>query len=176
MQTSNALKPEITRDQMSLFLRAGWGDLGASVFTAWEKFNAEYFRDELKPCVISIAAAAPHGRLGYCSCEEGRAADHICLIAPKYFNVLVPDKNMLVHEMVHAVLAQRGDAPDHAKRPWMAEITRISTVMGRAISTDRILRGSNGKRKSVRLLRPANLPLPVASGWPRSIGIDLGRL
>src|SRR5438128_421152 len=94
--------PRLNREQMRTFLEYGWGDVGLSVFTAWEEFNARFFANALCPIPIVLVATSPWGHWIGCThmVRPQRRAAFIALTAP-YNRTLRSDRGVLLHEMIH---------------------------------------------------------------------------
>ena len=169
--------PRLTRKQMQTFLEYGWGHVGRAVFETWQEFNARFFGDRLRPLAIVLTDTSPYGHWIGCthSLRGQRRAVLICLTDPLNAK-LVSDRGVLLHEMVHAHLVERGENSAHEGAPWCREITRLSTALGRpdVVAEPQKVQRVNGK---VARVTPDGVILrAAAAGWPHSVGIDLGSL
>jgi hypothetical protein len=117
-----------------------WGPAGTYATTEFERLNQELFASELPPLPIVIGLA-PYGHcIGMTMPGRWLESPRISL-PPEIFNgsarldggeLLVTD--VLIHEMVHAVLMLRSEDPAHNNDPWCELITKLSpAVLGREI-------------------------------------------
>jgi len=177
-------RPEISFDQMRNFMEHGWGDLGLRVADCWHNFNTRFFGGALRPVPILLVATSPHGHwLGLTHGSHERAVHRIELTNPGRKRVLVARRATLLHEMIHQHLVERGEDPHHDGEPWRREITRMHAEL---IEGERLWCAYDQVKKingsSVRVPRPAPEPGMRAiaqkdiARWPRSVGIDLGKL
>jgi len=169
--------PRLSREQMRTFLEYGWGDVGLTVFSTWEEFNARFFTNQLCPIPIVLVATSPWGHWWACThiVPTQRRVAFIALTSP-YNAVLRPDRGVLLHEMIHAALAERGESSAHEDAPWCREITRISALLGRPeihAEPEKVKR-VNGK--CTRVTPPGSISRDDAAHWPHSIGLELGSL
>jgi len=134
----------LTAEELRTFLVHNWGGLGGVVFATWQDFNRRFFADALAPWPILIDGPSPQWRG-----ETRYNARGACIVLH-----MPSDPANLLHEMLHAFLVQRGEAPGHTDAPWRREIGRISQQLGTPI---------NG------------LPLEALECWPRSV-LDLPRV
>jgi hypothetical protein len=169
--------PRLTRPQMRIFLQYGWGEVGTNVFRSWEGFNERFFEDKLRPAPIVLIATSPYGH--WVGCTHGisrqRRVAFVSLTAP-YNEKLASDRGVLLHEMVHAWLFQRGENPAHEAAPWCREITRLSALLGRPeikAAPEKVKR-VNGAVK--RVAPDGSIDRMAAARWPHSAGIELGSL
>lgn len=173
----------MTNDEMKTFLTLGWGKFGARIHAAWCKYNDLYFNNTLKPLPIVPTAILPYGHcVAYTRGSRG-VANHIMLAAPKQGEVLVADKGVLLHEMIHQHLFETGKDPSHAGKPWCDCIVRLNKQIGRkAIHAAPDKFGKDADRRSFRF-KPvceatglASLSQQDIARWPHSVGIKLGAL
>jgi hypothetical protein len=175
----------ITFDEMRRALIQGWGELGARTADCWREFNRRHFVGRLEPLPIFFTSTAPYGkRLAHC---RGTGGTHIVLTAPAGTGGLAADRNTLLHEMIHQHLFQIGKDSSHAGEPWCQEIMRLHlAITGNPIwaGTSTVVKElqADGTRKSVRINRAhpvtgkRSLAQDKIAGWPRSLGIKLGKL
>jgi hypothetical protein len=130
-ENSDIERPQVTRTQVRNFMRTGWGSLGEQTHDAFELFNAAFFSEKIKPTPITLVSATPYGHwVGLTHCRPKGAG----LIELQYNAVKQSmGKCVLLHEMIHAFLSQKGLSPAHAKKPWCQEIVRISKLLGHPI-------------------------------------------
>jgi hypothetical protein len=185
--TKAALKKrDYTFEEMRRTLVVGWGDLGERTAQCWREFNRLYFADELLPLPIFLTPTLPYGRrVGETCC--GNAVTHIALAAPRVGNILVADRGVLLHEMIHQLLHERGQDPGHKDQPWRQEIMRLHLqITGKSIWAGAYTVGkqkcADGERRSVRMNQadPATGRESITQGkiarWPHSLGVRLGHL
>jgi hypothetical protein len=167
-------------------LLVGWGKPVARVAECWLEYNKLYFSERLLPLPIFLTPTAPYGsRLGWlCCCHT---ITHIALVCPQKGEVLVADRDTLLHEMIHQCLHEQGLDPSHKGQPWRDEIMRLhQLISGQTIWAGRYTVGKkkvgNGEWESVRLNRPdpvtgqTSLRQSDIARWPHSVGINLGPL
>jgi hypothetical protein len=173
---------EFTIDDMHRFAAEAWGPLGAATVNRWREFNGRYFDDQLRPVPLVITNTLPFGkRLAFCSYDSAASGRTITLNVPKDHRQLLADNGVLLHEMIHQALFERGTDPAHASEGWRSEIMRLHEL----ITGSRIWAGrSITKRidgKMVRINKPKDDGTesikqgPIAR-WPHSVGINLGAL
>ena len=162
-----------------------WGEAGAWAHDTWHELNASLFSGELTYAGI-VWALLPHGgSLGHCE-SSGRITLHPSLVAPvgerpwggpaaQYTDRFARD--VLTHEMIHALLFDRGmsldDRGGHHNTPgWCAEIMRLSpSVIGRSIKAEPVKqRRIDGKVQ--RKARAGYLTRDQAAHWPHSVRSD----
>ena len=162
-----------------------WGEAGAWAHDTWHDLNASLFAGELTYAGI-VWALLPHGgSLGHCE-SSGRITLHPSLVAPagarpwggpaaQYTDRFAGD--VLVHEMIHALLFDRGVPLDdraghHNTLEWCAEIMRLSPpVIGRSIKAEPVKpRRIDGKVQ--RKPRAGYLTRDQAAHWPHSMRPD----
>ena len=184
-------RPRCSFADMRRFLEIGWGDLGLRVASVWADYNERYFAGRLEPIPILLVSTSPYGHwLGCTYCAHWKKRAHLIQLTwPSAGRVLVADQGVLLHEMIHQHLAERGVTPKHEAQPWCDEIMRVhEAVTGKRIwATPEIVRKlakdkDTGKRKSQRIQapdpvtgRPSLDRLEIAT-WPQSVGLQLGRL
>lgn len=184
-------RPQCSLTDMRRFLEIGWGDLGLRVAAQWQAYNERHFASGLQPIPILLVSTSPYGHwLGCTYCAHlQRRAHLIQLTYPAQGKVLIADKGVLLHEMIHQKLAEDGQTPKHEAQPWCDEIMRIHhELTGKRIWATPETVGklpldkATGKRKSIRqqMQDPAtgkpSLDRMEIATWPHSVGIRLGRL
>ncbi len=150
-----------------------WGEAGAAAHDAYSHWRVKVFPElpEQMPIVIGITA------YGACAgLTRYRASTRLPLVIginagsagtePTYFrrdgtarisiasNVFAHGRgavaDVMVHEMLHVCLLQRGEDPAHDAEPWYAAVRRLSpVVLGRELDVRR-----GGARRSVRVPNP----------------------
>jgi SprT-like family len=113
-----------------------WGDAGAWAHDTFTELNAKYFADEIPPSGIVWGLTAHGARLGHCHCD-GRITLHPALLDPKsnawgiepYLGEAYA-ADVVLHEMIHALLFHRGVDAEHNGEPWCAEIVRLAPELG----------------------------------------------
>ena len=110
----------------------------------------------------------------------------IQLTMPADAGELVADRGVLLHEMAHQHLVERGESPKHEHEPWCREIMRLhKAISGKRIwaapeSIAKAAAGEDGKRRSIRVQKPcpeAGMELIARKDlarWPHSCGLKLG--
>jgi hypothetical protein len=86
---------------------------------------------------IVLTATSPFGHwvgLTHSVCDQRRTA-LIARTAP-YNEKLASDRGVLLHEMIHAYLVERGEDPAHEVAPWCREIARLSALLGKPIMVE----------------------------------------
>lgn len=181
-------RPDITYAEMKTFLTIGWGKLGQSVAEAWLAFNKRHFGGKLQPLPITIVNTSPYGHWLGLTCGAGKRAHLIQLTMPTDAGELVADRGVLLHEMVHQYLLERGESPKHEHEPWCREIMRLhQAIAGKRIwaapeSIAKAAAGEDGKRRSIRIQKPCpetgmeSIPRKDLARWPHSCGLSLGAL
>jgi hypothetical protein len=170
--------------EMRHALEVGWGEVGGRVADCWREYNRLYFGGRLRPLPIFLTPATPYGHLlGWCCGHDVRV---IALAAPRQGDVLVADRDTLLHEMVHQLLFEEGVSPRHKDEPWCREIMRLhKQITGKEIWAGKytVMKKRVGDgRASVRgnLPRPGtgepSIPQAEIARWPHDSGIDLGAL
>jgi hypothetical protein len=152
-----------------------YGDAGASLVDLWTLYNALFFGDELRPILITRTRVFRYGAcIGMTTVCDGR---HIQVKAFKP-EIDAQQRAILLHEMLHQSLHQRGLSPKHAQEPWCAEVRRISALLGKPVWAGKYtVRKVDGKSVRTNQPPPADAaPVLVMSqcqiaGWPDSIGL-----
>lgn len=184
-------RPRCSFPDMRRFLEIGWGGLGLRVASTWADYNERYFNGKLEPIPILLVSTSPYGHwLGCTYCAHLRRRAHLIQLTwPTQGKVLIADKGVLLHEMIHQGLAENGQSPKHEAEPWCGEIMRIhEAITGRRIwaTPDRVVKlpmdKTTGKRKSARIQdddpvtgAPSLGRMEIAT-WPHSVGLRLGTL
>jgi hypothetical protein len=179
-------KRDYTFEEMRRALVVGWGELGERVAQCWRDFNRLYFADELLPLPIFLTATMPYGRMiGWTCCAD--AVTHIALASPNDGTILVADRGVLLHEMIHQFLHERGERFGHQGEPWRREIMRLHLqITGKTIWAGAYTVGKrpglDGIRRSARFNRPdpatgrESIGQMQIASWPGSLKIRLGSL
>jgi hypothetical protein len=117
---------------------------------------------------------------------RGGCGRTITLNVPKLNKHLLADNGVLLHEMCHQCLFERGDDPAHTSPGWRNEIMRLhhqitgATIWAGRSTTAR--RKMGGLSKVVRINKPnadtgqLSLRQGEIARWPNSCGISLGEL
>jgi hypothetical protein len=176
--------PDFTIDDMYRFATEAWGPLGTTTVDKWKEFNERYFDGRLRPVPLVITNTQPFGkRLAFCSYNSAYNASGrtITLNVPKDHQSLLADNGVLLHEMIHQALFERGTDAAHASEGWRNEIMRLHwLITGSVIWAGRsLVKRIDGK--AVRINAPrsdgtASMTQGSIARWPHSAGIDLGRL
>lgn len=135
-----------------------WGPAGDFAAAEFARLNREHFAGSVPPLPIVIGLSAYGHCLG-ATRPDWHPVPRISL-TPEIFTgsertpggtLTVPD--VLVHEMVHAVLMLRGEDRAHNSAPWCRMIAELSP-------------GVLGHEISVRPVRPRRIPNPVRASDP----------
>jgi hypothetical protein len=176
-------------DDMERFVLEAWGKRGRGIVERWRFYNDQYFGGALRPIPIVITNTLPFGRiLAFCA-YSGAGNDfgrRIVLNVPRDHDRLVADNGVLLHEMIHQFLQERGEDASHKEAPWRRELMRLHQALtGKTIwaghRTSKRVRGRDGSRVSVKLQAPGPESEPSLTQlqiacWPCGHGIDLDRL
>jgi hypothetical protein len=162
-----------------------FGDAGAWAYDEWHHHNTAYFDGRLAYGWI-LWGLTPHGhRLGETQLVNGtgRITLHPSLVAPssshpwnraaRLWNTRTAS-DVLLHEMIHQALYQRGDDSEHNGRPWCDEIERLSPiVLGRTVKAEpvnpRRITLPDRTSKVVRRARKGFLSRDAIAHWPHSL-------
>jgi hypothetical protein len=123
-----------------------WGEAGDFAAAEFARLNREHFAGSIPPMPVIIGLTA-FGRCIGATRDTGWLDSPRITLTPELFNGnhrtaggprMVSD--VLVHEMVHAVLMLRGEDPQHNGDPWCRLITELSPeVLGREITARPVL-------------------------------------
>lgn len=180
-------RPDITYAEMKTFLTIGWGELGKRVAEAWRQYNKTYFGNKLQPLPITIVNTSPHGHWLGLTTGSKRGVHLIQLTMPAEGPSLVADRGVLLHEMNHQFLVERGENPKHSGQPWCDQIMRLHyQITGKRLwvapETVGKVKQEDGKRLSVRRQAccpetgEASIGQRDIASWPHSCGVKLGNL
>ena len=124
-----------TLAKMKDFAIEAWGPSGGDIVNKWIEFNRLYFDGKLKPVPLVLTHTQPFGkRLAFCSYNPGTHGRTITVNVPSRHNRLLADNNVLLHEMIHQFLFERGEDAAHSGEPWRREIMRLNKhIAGREI-------------------------------------------
>lgn len=116
-----------------------WGEAGVWAHDTFVELNQTYFAGEVPHAGI-VWGLTPHGsRLGH-TYSNGRITLHPALLDPKsnawaqerYLGTAYA-RDVLLHEMIHALLFARGitsdDESHHNTEPWCAEVVRLAPLL-----------------------------------------------
>jgi hypothetical protein len=131
------------------------GKYGTWAYDTWEVFNNRYFGGELIVGGINWGLTPHGGSLGYFELWRNSITLHISLIDPEGRNPwrqghLMGERmagDVLVHEMMHQSIQQRGGDPSkfaHNSPLWCAEINRMIPLLG--ITTELVARPIKQRR------------------------------
>jgi hypothetical protein len=180
--TSSYALQSFSVTDMRRFAAEAWRPLGVGIVEQWCEFNTAYFGGALRPVPLVLTNTLPFGRrLAFCSYDPDARGRTITLNVPKDHTVLVADNNTLLHEMVHQLLFERGEDPNHAGEPWRREIMRLTKLItGKDIWAGRTKTARRDGR-IVRINAPhpqtgePSLPQKIIACWPHDgLGIDFG--
>ncbi len=138
--------PELTWEGMRSFLSLGWGSVGKKAFADYQYFNERFFLGQLPPTHLSFNYTSQYGAwLGQCAFGEvtshgTRPLARISLCRPRsnalparfrgYQYSLCADSAVLLHEMLHLYLFQRGEPAGHSSSGWIDGVLRMSEQLG----------------------------------------------
>jgi hypothetical protein len=173
---------------MERFAAEAWGQLGTDTVRKWVEFNDRYFGGKLRPVPLVMTHTQPFGkRLAFCSYNPGSLGRTITVNVPKDHSMLLADNGVLLHEMIHQHLFERGEDAAHASDGWRREIMRVHMdITGNEIwagrsMTKRVI-GSDGKKSRVVRINESkrdgtgSLGQDEIATWPHSCGVRLGKL
>jgi hypothetical protein len=164
-----------------------WGDAGDRAAAEFCRLNREHFAGSIPPMPV-IIGLAPFGHcIGVTRPAGWLAAPRIGL-APEIFtgNHRTPGgprmlADVLVHEMVHAILMLRGEDPSHNGLPWCRMLRNLSpAVLGHRVTARPVVpqRVPNPARATdpdaprtvvVRRTEPGHLSRADLAHWPHSL-------
>lgn len=160
-----------------------WGPAGEFAVDEFARLNREYFAGSVPPLPIVIGLTAFGRCIGLT--RGGWSAGPRISLAPEIFTgndrtpggtLMVAD--VLLHEMVHAVLVLRGEDPAHNAAPWCRMITELAPgVLGREATASPVVprRIPNPARESdpaapktivVRQPLPGQMTQDELAHWP----------
>jgi hypothetical protein len=113
-----------------------WGKAGVWAYDIFEELNEEYFADEVPMRGIAWGLTPHGGHLGHCQ-QSGRITLHPALLDPRsdawrlerYLGEGYA-RDVLLHEMIHALLFERVVKHDHNTQPWCDEVMRLAPLLG----------------------------------------------
>jgi len=171
-----------TFDDMLRFAAEAWGPLGTKTVRRWAVYNDRYFGGALKSVPLVITNTQPFGgKLAFCSYHPGGEGRTITVNVPQDHNRLLADNGVLLHEMIHQFLFERGEHAGHDGAPWRREIRRLNLILTGIEIWAGASKLTRINKKVVRINAPnANGQLSLRQGeiarWPHSMGIRLGQL
>lgn len=158
-----------------------FGPRGEKAVRLWQQYNDDYFSGNLKPVPVLFVPTSPFGHwVGLCSGNRATQSVHNIMLLNRPWDTL---REVILHEMVHQSLIERGLNPKHEGQPWCDEIMRISKNYFRrdmwagAVTVIKVM-GSDGKRRSVKTNKrsPDNydsMPYGMITSWPDFTPPDL---
>jgi hypothetical protein len=166
-----------------------WGEAGEVAAAELARANRELFAGSVPPLPVVIGLAA----YGHCIglTRPGWKAGPRISLAPEVFtgNARSPGgtlmvRDVVIHELTHAVLALRGESTAHNGRPWCALIEELSPdVLGREVTARPVVprRIQNPERERdpgapativARVTDEGALTRPELAAWPGSLRPD----
>ena len=113
-----------------------WPGAGAWAHDTFVELNAEYFDGEVAHAGI-VWGLTPHGHALAHTYADGRITLHPALLDPrdsawglKPFLGTAYARDVLLHEMIHALLFGRGGEHSHNTQPWCDELVRLAPLLG----------------------------------------------
>lgn len=170
--------PIVTRSHEALakaseLLQPGFGEWAYERFA---HFNAKHFSNDLQPCPIIAVPVAPYGHwVGLARGDDGELHGAIYIkmagTTAGRFNPGDYQSHILLHEMLHRYLSQRGEQSKHDGAPWCREIMRIGREMGLPDFYAAPERVTSRKGKSVRVMATSedgvvSLPRRLIANFP----------
>jgi len=172
-------RPPITLKQARQIASCAFGQKGEAIVSLWSAYNKEYFRGKLKPVPIIFVPTSPYGH--WIGLSVGTKSQKSALIYLKSGETWADTRSVLLHEMIHQCLVERGANPKHESQEWCDEIMRISNDhFDREFWAGRYTVGKekleDGRRVSVRMNKAgpggeASIPMDDIVAWPFSLGI-----
>ena len=149
-------------------------ELGRRTIFLWREYNDLFFDGKLRVTPVLYVPTSPYGHW----VGQHRAQQNIYLMFPGENRSWPVVRGVLLHEMIHQALSQRGQNPAHAGTLWCQEIMRISRQLGTEIWAGKyMVKKIDGKSTRVneapsestgaRILRQKEI-----AGWPQSIGLQ----
>jgi hypothetical protein len=172
--------------QKDLRAMCGWqlGDDGERIADLFGVLNKTVFDGALPVLPVTFPATLPYGRdIGQCHwCLGGANGEHRCIQIKS--DVVGAMADVLLHEMLHAILSHTGRDPGHNSANWCSEVMRITwLVWGREVwaAPERVGKthtDENGKRKSVRFQPKSptgvkSIGRDTLSRWPHSLFLSV---
>jgi hypothetical protein len=161
-----------------------WGDAGIWVADTWTEHNRAHFDGRLRYHGV-VWGLTPHGHnLGHTWRDSRRITLHPALLDPHGDAWSIRDQlgmrftsDVLLHEMVHVLLNDRGVNSEHNSDEWCAEITRITPALDLPEIKAAPVKPRRVNGKVVRRPLDGHLPRDAIASWPHSIrpGVYYGR-
>jgi hypothetical protein len=159
--------------------QSAYGPPGGHLVDLWTLYNKRLFGGDLQPILITRSRVFSYGRcVGWIRVDR---EPHRQIQVKEFSEEICTDQcRILLHEMVHQALLERGQSPKHADQPWCDEIMRISRLLGQPIWAGKYTVIRHG-----RDLRRGNRPAPTElaglralshkeiARWPHSVGLRL---
>lgn len=172
-------RPTITFKQAQQIASCAFGKKGEAITAIWNAYNHEYFRGKLKPVPIIFVPTSPYGH--WIGLSVGTKNKKSALIYLKSGESWDDTRSVLLHEMIHQCLVERGANPKHESQDWCDEIMRISrNYFGCEFWAGRYTVGKerteDGRRVSRKMNKAgpdgeASIPMKDIVSWPFSLGI-----
>ena len=113
-----------------------WRDAGAWAHDTFDELNTHYFDGEIPQRGV-VWGLTPHGgALAHCH-SSGRITLHPALLDPrsdawkiKRYLGEAYARDVLLHEMIHALLFARGIDHKHNSQPWCDQVMRLAPMLG----------------------------------------------
>jgi hypothetical protein len=156
---------------------ATFGNPGGHLVDLWAWYNDTLFGGELRPILISRSRVFAYGRcVGWTNVVGGHDPYRHIVVKAFGWPICAKQRAVLLHEMVHQFLFERGEDPHHDARPWCREIMRLSRELGKPIWAGHYTVFRNGKSTRRGNTAPppelANLRALAQkeiANWPHSI-------
>jgi hypothetical protein len=176
---SNGHEGALTFGEVRRVAGATYGRSGLHLADLWDAYNRDYFGGKVDPVLICRSRVFAYGRcIGYTSVRSGEDPWRHIVVKAYSQNVCADQRAILLHELVHLALFQRGEDPNHGGVPWTTEIMRISELLGQELWAGRytVIRDGKKTRRANKappeeLAQLRRLNQDEIARWPHSVGI-----
>jgi hypothetical protein len=158
-----------------------WDDAGSWAADTFAELNRDYFGGQVPARGIAWGLT-PHGHaLGYTAPLSGRITLHPALLDPRSDAWGVSEylgegyaRDVLLHEMVHALLIDRGFHRDdeegsHNIPAWCHQVERLAPLLGLGTVLAAPVKPRRIDGKVTRLALPGHLDRGTISGFPHTL-------
>jgi SprT-like family len=157
-----------------------FGEPVSWLYDEFQRHNAHYFGGALQPIPIVVGLSAYGGCLGLTRLAgEWGDAPRITIATQYLKRGRNETSDILLHEMIHALLSQQGENVRHNGAPWCREIMRITPlldlppILAAPIVPSRVPSRAGGligrQAKPVRVAKPSHLSRQDLAHWPHSL-------
>jgi hypothetical protein len=113
---------------------ATFGRPGAHLADLWAFYNGRYFAGRLRPLLVLRTRVFAYGHcIGLTRFRNGDGEPYRQILVKEFgLRVCPRQRAVLLHEMLHQFLFERGDVPrgHHQSQSWCDEVMRVSAMMG----------------------------------------------